>query len=184
MGYRVVALIMMMSLAACTQTRLAQLPDSPFAPAVDVGGRAEDPIIVGNRLMAAQQYELALDAFELAAGHHGQTAGLLGAMGSAKLGLGHLGQAEDLLRRAVKKDPSWPELWNNLGVILAERGKLPEATLVFKKAFALDNGDSDTIKENLTRALASLDEMTYADEEVVTDFSLARIDRSVYVLRQ
>lgn len=180
----IAAFIIMISAVSCTKTGLEQLSNSPFAPAVDVGGRAEDPIVVGNRLMAAQQYDLALESFQLAAAHHGQTGGLLGAMGSAKLGLGQLGQAEDMLRRAVHKDPQWPELWNNLGVVLAEQREIPEAYLVFKKAYALDNGDSDTIRDNLTRALAALDEMTYStDEQNYSEFALARIDRSVYALR-
>jgi hypothetical protein len=55
---------------------------------------------------------------------------------------------------------------------------------VFKKAYALDNGDSDTIRDNLTRALAALDEMTYDEpQQYQTQFALARIDRSVYALR-
>lgn len=184
MRKHIVAVCIVLNTAACTQPGLQQIKGSPFAPAVDVGGRAEDPIIVGNRLMASQQFALALESFQLAASNIGQTGGLLGAMGSAKLGLGQLGQAEDMLRRAVHKDPQWPELWNNLGVVLAERGKIPEAYLVFKKAYALDNGDSDTIRDNLTRALAALDEMTYGEpQQYQSEFALARIDRSVYALR-
>jgi len=76
--------------------------------------------------MAAQQYELALDAFTRAALNEGLTGEILNGMGTANLGLGRLGQSEELLRRAVKAEPDWAEAWNNLGVLLMERGEISE----------------------------------------------------------
>jgi hypothetical protein len=35
-----------------------------------------------------------------------------------------------------------------------ERGKTPEAVQIFRRAFALDNGESDAIRDNLRLALA------------------------------
>ena len=81
---------------------------------------AEDGLLVGNRLMAAGEHELALEAFypgrprpgaslpEVLSGH-GQ---------SAKLGLRRLGQAEELLRQRHQVRARilvWPEPMNNLG---------------------------------------------------------------------
>jgi Flp pilus assembly protein TadD len=123
----------------------AQKQEQVFAPGVEVG----------HRLMAAGQYELALKSFNRAAlDRGGLDAEILSGMGSANLGLGRLGQAEVLLRRAIKAEENKPEDWNNLGVVLMESGKNAEAIEVFKRAYALDNGESDAIRDNLRLALA------------------------------
>jgi len=132
-------------------------PTDPWAPGIDHRGTAEDGLEVGHRLMEAQQYELALEAFTRAALDHGMTGEVLSSMGTANLGLGRLGQAETLLRRAVKAEPDWPEAMNNLGVVLMEQGNYAEAEQVLRRAFALDNGESDPIRENLRLALANLE---------------------------
>ena len=80
---------------------------------------------------------------------------VLSGLGCANLALGRLGQSERLLRRAVKEDDALPEVWNNLGVVLMEQGKTLEAVEIFKRAFALDNGESDAIRDNLRLALAN-----------------------------
>ena len=84
----------------------------------------------------------------------GLTPDILAAMGTANLGLGRLGQAEQLLRRAVKEESERPEFWNNLGVVLMERGNTIEAGQMFHRAYALDNGQTDSIRDNLRLALA------------------------------
>jgi len=109
---------------------------------------------VGHRLMAAGQYELAIKSFNRAALVHGLDVEILSGLGSANLGLGRLGQAESLLRSAVKKDATQPEVWNNLGVVLMERGKTREAEQILRRAYAMDNGESDAIRDNLRLALA------------------------------
>jgi len=148
-------LISTLGLAACSTGGFsARSKDNPFAPGVNQSKEAVDGIEVGHRLMAAGQYELALRSFSRAALDHGMDAEILSGLGSANLGLGRLGQAEQLLRRAVAKDESQPEDWNNLGVVLMERGKTAEAVQVFRKAYALDNGESDAIRDNLRLALA------------------------------
>ena len=58
------------------------------------------------------------------------------------------------MRRAVEADDEFPAAWNNLGVVLMERGKTAEAEQVFRRAYALDNGESDAIRDNLRLALA------------------------------
>jgi Flp pilus assembly protein TadD len=112
---------------------------------------------VGNRLMAAGEYELALESFTRAALAEGMTAEILTSIGTANLGLRRLGQAEPLLREAVEKDPEWPIAWNNLGVLLMETGEYAEASQVFRRAYALDNGESDAIRDNLRLALAKME---------------------------
>lgn len=153
-------------LAACEPAGgLRQSDDSPFAPAgrVDVTD-AVDGLVVGHRLMAAAEYELALKAYLRAAGEQGLTVDVLSALGSANLRLGRLGQSERLLRQAIEADETFPPAWNNLGVVLMERGEYGEASRVFRTAFALDSGESAEIRDNLTLALANLENPGYSEE--------------------
>lgn len=153
--------------ASCTETGSS---DDLDVPGIDPKGQGADEITVGNRLMAAGEYELALDSFTRAALDQGMTTQILTSMGTANLGLRRLGQAETLLRRAVKDSPDWPVAWNNLGVVLVEMGEYPEAAQVFKRAFALDNGESDAIRDNLRLALAKMENPvnTTAEEQNYT----------------
>ena len=64
------------------------------------------------------------------------------------------GRPNRSLRRAVKEDPTFVPALNNLGVVLMEHGKLGEARLIFQQAFALDSGQTDSIRENLRLAIA------------------------------
>ena len=99
--------------------------------------------------------------------------------GPANLGLGRLGQAEEILRRAIEVDETFPPAWNNLGVVLMERGNYGEASRVFKIAFALDSGQSAEIRENLTKALAKLENPEYSPPD---EFRLVRRGPGFYQL--
>lgn len=131
--------------------------DGVYAPGL-ARGEGADPLIAGHRLLEAGEAQLALDAYMLAAAQHGLTPDTLAAMGSANLRLGRLGQAEALLRRAVEEDPLFVPAWNNLGVLLMERGKWAEASEVFRRAYAADSGGSDTIRDNLRLALLRMED--------------------------
>ena len=175
-------------LAACSAGGLSSFggktasPDSPFAPGVNTRKDAEDGVEVAHRLMRAGEYELAIRAFNRAALASELDAEILSGLGSANLGLGRLGQAEKLLRDAVEKDAAHPEVWNNLGVVLMERGKLAEAQLTFRKAYALDNGESDAIRDNLRLALAkSENSVTIPDQE--DSYKLVRRGSGDYLVR-
>lgn len=170
-------------LAACSPGGFSNEGDSPFAPGTDLRGDAVDGVEVGHRLMAAGQHELAIDAFTRAALDQGLTAEILSGLGSANLGLGRLGQAESLLRRAIEAEPDWPEAWNNLGVVLIERGETSEAVEVFRRAFALDNGDSDAIRDNLRIALAKLENPDTV-EDIEQDYKLVRRGTGDILLRR
>lgn len=145
-------------------------------------GRGEDGLIVGHRLMAAGEHELALKAYLRAAGETGINADVLSALGSANLSLGRLGQAEQMLRRALEVDPAFVPALNNLGVVLMERGKPGEARNVFQQAFALDSGQSDSIRKNLQLAIAATERNVYPGAEEDSGFSLVRRDKGQYVL--
>ncbi len=155
---------------------------NPYAPgtaATREGG--VDGLLVGHRLMAAGEYELALKAYYRAAARQGMTADVLSAIGSANLRLGRLGQAERILRQAVMKDPEFPAAWNNLGVVLMERGNTAEAMEVFKRAYALDSGQSDSIRDNLRLAIEKTRKTAYdAPEE--SKFVLVRRGGGKYLL--
>ncbi|MDC0738223.1 tetratricopeptide repeat protein [Cognatishimia sp. SS12] len=179
--------ILTLSLAACSQGGLGvsgASKDSPFAPAVDPRGAAVDPVLVGHRLMDAGEYELAMRAYTRAAVDQGLTPEILAGIGTANLQLGRLGQAEEVLRDALKADESLPETWNNLGVVLMERGKTAEAAQILKKAYALDNGESDAIRDNLRLALAKLENPAYDGAQQKEDFKLVRRGSNDYVLRR
>ena len=180
--------LILTALAACepkpSGADLAVGPGAdPFAPSGAVTrGQSVDGLIVGHRLMAAGEYELALKAYLRAAGDTGTTADVLSALGSANLHLGRLGQAETLLRRAIKEDQSFVPAWNNLGVVLMERQKPAEAARVFQTAFALDSGNSDEIRENLRRALAKVKNPAYTAENNDEAFDLVRRGRGQYLI--
>ena len=148
-------LILSFAIAACDTGGFGASSDSPYAPAVDPKGEAVDGLVVGWRLMDAGEYDLAMDAFVRAGLEQGRPPDVLAAVGTANLVMGRLGQAEDLLREALKADDSHPETWNNLGITLMEQGKYAEAEQILRRAYALDNGESDAIRDNLRIALAN-----------------------------
>lgn len=178
----------LLSLAACNNTGGAGLfgkPDdvtrnTPFG--ADPREDGIDGLIVGHRLMAASEYELALKAYLRAAGQHGFTVDVLSALGSANLHLGRLNQAEDLLRKAVKEDRNFVPALNNLGVVLMERGQYGEARVLFQQAFAADSGQTDSIRENLKLAIAKTEDDVYAEPEETPRFTLVRRGHSTYEL--
>ncbi|MEP2718134.1 tetratricopeptide repeat protein [Pseudophaeobacter sp.] len=164
-GKRAAAFAFALVAVGCSPAGLSQKTSDSWAPGVDSRQEGEDPLLVGHRLMAAGEYDLALDSFTRATLEHGLTPELLSSIGSAYLGLGRLGQAEDMLRRATKAAPDWPEPHNNLGIALMERGKTAEAVQVFKRAFALDNGESDAIRDNLRLALEKFENTPHSDAQ-------------------
>ncbi|WP_328286667.1 tetratricopeptide repeat protein [Actibacterium mucosum] len=131
--------------------------------------------------MAAGEYELALKAYYRSGGERGLNADTYSAIGSANLRLGRLGQAEELLRKAIDLDETFPAAWNNLGVVLMERREYGEAKLVFQRAFALDSGNSDEIRENLRLAIAKTDNPAY-DSQQNYNFELVRRGNGRYLL--
>jgi len=143
---------------------------------------AVDGLIVGHRLMASGEYELAIKAYNRSIAENGVTADVLSALGSANLRLQRLGQAESLLRAAVKKDDKFAAAWNNLGVVLASTDQNQEAAAVFRIAFGLDSGKSDEIRMNLTRALAKIDNTAYTGDQEQEEFELVRRGNGRFLL--
>ncbi|MEM1387769.1 MAG: tetratricopeptide repeat protein [Pseudomonadota bacterium] len=183
MAYRwLTAGLLITALTACNTTGGFRASNDPLAaPTPDASREAVDGLTVGHRLMAAGEYELALEAYFRAGGEQGITPDVLSAIGTANLKLGRLGQSEEVLRRAIELDGGFVPAWNNLGVVLMEKGEFGEAERVFRTAFALDNGESDEIRQNLNTALAKLDNSNY-DAENNNSFSLMRRGRGDYRL--
>lgn len=167
--------------ASCTE---GLSPNGLDAPGIDAKAQAEDSIEVGNRLMAAGEYELALEAFSRAALEQGMTTQVLTSLGTANVGLRRLGQAEKLLRRAVEDDTDWPVAWNNLGVLLMEKQEYPEAAQVFQRAFALDNGESDAIRDNLRLALAKMENPVNNTPQEQQEYTLEQLGDGQFTLRK
>ena len=177
---RPLLLALPIALAACDDGRLEPLNEGlPPPPGVEGVEDAVDGLVVGHRMMAAGEYELALKEYYRAAADHGLTADVLSAIGSANLKLGRLGQAERMLRRAIDEDEHFAAAWNNLGVVLMEQGEVGEAALTFRTAFALDSGESVEIKENLNLALAKIENPAYTAENK-SEFELVRRGSGTY----
>jgi Flp pilus assembly protein TadD len=174
------ALAVLTALGACTEPARID-KDTPYAPGVDRRKEAVDGVIVGNRLLEAKQYELALDAFTRAAATQGLTPPIYAGLGASNLGLGRLGQAEKQLREAIKAPDAAPQTWNNLGVVLMDSGEVPEAVEILRRAFALSNGENDEIRDNLRLALAMQDKTVY-DPEAQQELDLVRRGNGLYRL--
>lgn len=180
---RIAGIITILLVSACAPTGGQGPSNAP--PAVDGTRRSADGLEVGHRLMEAGEYELALKAYYLAASQQGFNADVLSAIGSADLQLGRLGQAETVLRRALEADPTFVPALNNLGVVLMEAGQFGEARVMFQKAFALDSGSSDEIRDNLRLAIARTEKPLYGDPEIpdeLPSFNLVRRGDGDYVL--
>ncbi len=171
---RVAAFALIVILGACGAQQ-----DSPIAHLTANGGPdrlgatsrgpdvpdAVDGLIVGHRMMAASEFDLALREYHRAAATHGPSVDVLSAIGSANLRLGRIHQAEQDLRRALEKDETFVPAHNNLGAALAEQGKWGEAQLHFRNAFAFDQGRSPEIRENLRLAIEMTEKTSYSDDE-------------------
>jgi len=155
--------------------------DGKPIPAQATFAEGVDGLVVGHRLMDAGEYEAALKVYTRAAVDRGLNVDTLSAIGSANLRLGRLGQAERILRQAVDADERFVPAWNNLGVVLNARRNYGEAREAFRVAFALDNGRSEEIRENLRlldAKIANIDTEPVDD----ADFRLVRRGNGDYRL--
>jgi len=178
LGALVSALVLV---AACMPSGTLPTTD-PERPGLDTDAASVDGLIVGHRLMASNEPELALRAYYRAAGELGLNVDVLSALGSANLKLGRIGQAETLLRQALDEDEEFVPALNNLGVVLMEQGEYGEARRVFQQAFALDSGRSDAIRDNLRLAIARMESSVYGVENNQDRLDLIRRGPGVYEL--
>lgn len=170
-------------LCAClaqTSEEPARDEDALRPPGVARGGPQVDPLVVGDRLLAAGEAELALDAYVRAAsGPAGATPEVKASVARADIALGRLRQARTLLREVVAERPRDASARNDLGVVLFELGEIGEAHRLFQSAFALQ--PLPEIRENLRLSGARLDDTV---GEVGRDgaYSLTRRGDGIFVL--
>lgn len=158
-------LLLITALSACNFTpRLDAGEDGVNAPA-SVGELDEgiENLVVGDRLMDAGEYELALRAYYRAGVEDGLSVDVITAIGAANLALGRFGQAEAQFRAAIDRQQDFVPALNNLGAVLIERGEYGEARRILEQAFALDSGGSETIRDNLRLAIARMENQVYTD---------------------
>ena len=168
-------------LAGCAGDRLSDTSTGPGGVPASRRLQGDDGLAIGHRLMASGEYELALDAYYAAGVQLGLNADVLSAVGSANLKLGRLNQAEKVLRRAIDEDDRFVPAWNNLGIVLYNRGELGEAREAFRVAFALDSGASPEIRDNLQLLDAKLAQVV-PEQEPDADFRLVRRGNGRYLL--
>lgn len=179
------AVMMLSALTACQSSQGLGASDVERNTPYGTNGRAKavDGLLVGHRLMAAGEYDLALRAYLRAAAEQGMSADVLASIGTADLHLGRLGQAEQILRRAVEADQTLVPALNNLGVVRMEQGQIGEARVLFQRAFALDSGETDSIRENLKRAIAQSEAEVYTSGNLKKPvMKLVRRGQGTYVL--
>ncbi len=63
-----------------------------------------------------------------------------------------------------------------------EKGETAEAEQIFRRAYALDNGESDSIRDNLRLALAKTQNPDYDVEE--QEYKMIRRGSSDFLLRR
>jgi predicted O-linked N-acetylglucosamine transferase (SPINDLY family) len=73
---------------------------------------------------------------------------------------GEITQAEALYRDFISRDPSFPQVYFNLGIILRIRGRYEEAIAEYQRALALDPGSAEAWNNLgvVQRAMGKLDE--------------------------
>jgi len=168
--------------AACETTNSGGLSGASLSPT----GTPEveevvDGLIVGHRLMAAGEFELALKSYTREINDQGLTADVLSAIGSANLRLGRLKQAQKFLEQATTQDPDFVAAWNNLGVVQTSLKDYVGAHEAFRAAFALDNGASEEVWQNLLLAINNLKNNEAAQSDQ-TNFDLVRRGNGRYLL--
>lgn len=140
------------ALAGCQEPADARPPPPP-----------DDPIEIGKRLLAENQPELALSAFNLgvaSAGSAEARAVALTGAGVALLKLGRGGEARRLLEAALSLDPELATAHNALGVAHHDAGRYAAATASFRRASELTGGGDPEIRANLGMAEAALGDQT------------------------
>lgn len=176
--------LILVTMGACQPTNFALTPDERSGPPVPLGTPriySVDSITVGHRLMAADEFELALTAYKRAASETGVTAEVLSGMGSANFRLGRLQQARVLLEKAIAQYSKSASAWNNFGVVLINLDQYQQARQAFRVAFGVNDGDSELIRQNLILANRLVNEQS-VEIEVETDFSLVRYGNGSYLL--
>ncbi|MEO0362088.1 MAG: tetratricopeptide repeat protein [Pseudomonadota bacterium] len=134
------------SLAAGCQQHGASSSAAPTAAA------PADPLQIGVRLLASNQADMALRAFNQEMAENGPSAEALTGAAIANMRVGRGPLATKLLRKALRLDPFYAPAHNNLGVALYDEGDYLGALTAFQKAHELTGGSDPAVAVNLDMA--------------------------------
>jgi tetratricopeptide (TPR) repeat protein len=165
------------SLLAGCQHQTGQLsPLGPAPPPRPLFEKDVSQLIVGERLLAQNQDEAALKAFNASMIEEGVSHDALVGAAAANFRLGRLNLARRLLIRAAERYPNSAQVRNNLGVVHYQLGDLANARAEFNAAYALKSGLSEEIERNM--GMLAIAEERAAKEDVEVE------DGGYYVVPQ
>lgn len=139
--------------AACTTpgAETALTPTPQVRPA-----QSESYLTLGNRLLAAREPALAMQAFTASMSVEGISAEALTGAGIAAQQQGMLGAARRYFEHGRDLAPESPIAHSNLGVVLFRLKEYDDARSAFRIALALSGGDSEAVRRNFERAESAL----------------------------
>jgi tetratricopeptide (TPR) repeat protein len=180
-GRRPHAILLGLVLAACVEEPrpLARVEAGPPPPFFTPAAKKVDPVVLGDRLMAAGEPELALKSYGTALLEE-FTPGALAGAGAASWHLGRLREALRFLEKAVELKPDFALAWNNLGIVRYDLGEFRAAREALKRAAELASNDP-RIAENLGIVTTLVPEDVDL-EQVRTEFRIVRGDDGRYHL--
>lgn len=156
----------------------------PVVDPVAEAARKSPPIGVGIKLLAANQPEMALNAFHRSLRADGPTAAALTGAAVANVRIGRATNALRLLEAAVTVDPNSIVARNNLGVVLYDRGEYAASLSHLEHAYELTGGTDRSVADNLgivQYALAnSVSEKSEVDE---ANYEVIQYGHGVYRLQ-
>ena len=139
---------------------------------------------IGVRLIAANQNEMAVDAYARQIAAEGVSAEAFTGLGVAYHRLGRPKFAIKYFRGAIDLDPNLAVARNNLGVALYAQGEITAALSEFERAFALTGGLDPAVRTNIgiaEIAIASRAEDVEVDD---ADFDVIQYGQGVYRLQE
>ncbi len=100
-------------------------------------------------------YRSELSLWETTAHQRPENPVALGSYGAALTKANRLPEALTICEQAVRLNPGYWDLWNNLGIVLEKLNRLPEAVEAYEKALQT-RPDRVAVRENLARTLVSM----------------------------
>ena len=156
---------------------------APATPATSEPRQPVSSLLLGNRLLAAREPDLAMKAYLTSMNVEGISAEAMTGAGIAAQQQGLLTSARRYFEQARRLAPDSATAHNNLGVVLYMLKEYYPARNAFRTAYALSSGKSEMAERNLNRteeAIALLEEVDEADPAISHD--LIRLGTSEFRL--